>query len=354
MDYEYTFCYVSGKVHEWDDIPMDQRPDYSQVAVHAAPNLNIPDVADPVAESLNAGIGKGEKSFNRPHTFVSAYRRVFDQHRGVFGTQAKTPAESPKLAPKLNHNNKNISSDSESKFNWTNVKSNWSKDIDNSSQNVSSKKSNPLVCPNDGLQLVESPKAPTRKQTHFLDNETNKSSKLDNEPNKSSQLLDNNKTVALKRQQNMKENKAECLFSRQPGQENIPNLNAIKPADALRTPYLLPMVSPNAQQSVGNFPQINSTSMVAKTKALFEEKDKNDNFVPLGKSRTFSSFPTGNDNEVIGTACPLTPSVPQRKSSKKVFATYKSMNANMDNCGMESRTNSPFPERRIPMRNFFW
>jgi len=52
-----------GKVHEWDDIPMDQRPDYSQVAVHAAPNLNIPDVADPVAESLNAGIGKGGELF---------------------------------------------------------------------------------------------------------------------------------------------------------------------------------------------------------------------------------------------------------------------------------------------------
>merc|ERR1740137_242237 len=54
-----------GKMHEWDDLPEDQKPNYNQIAVHAAPNLNIPDVADPVAESLNAGIGKGEPSFSR-------------------------------------------------------------------------------------------------------------------------------------------------------------------------------------------------------------------------------------------------------------------------------------------------
>merc|ERR1719228_2174458 len=73
-----------GKVHEWDDLPEDQKPGYTQVATHAAPH-NLPDVVDPVAESLNAGVGKGEPSFSRPNTFVSAYRRVFDQHRGVLG-----------------------------------------------------------------------------------------------------------------------------------------------------------------------------------------------------------------------------------------------------------------------------
>jgi len=52
-----------GKVHLWDDLPADQRPDYSQVAVHAAPSL--PEVADPVAESLNAGIGKGGELFTK-------------------------------------------------------------------------------------------------------------------------------------------------------------------------------------------------------------------------------------------------------------------------------------------------
>jgi len=52
-----------GKMHEWDDLPEDQKPNYNQIAVHAAPNLNIPDVADPVAESLNAGIGKGGELF---------------------------------------------------------------------------------------------------------------------------------------------------------------------------------------------------------------------------------------------------------------------------------------------------
>merc|ERR1712013_797601 len=52
-----------GKVHEWDDLPEDQKPDYQQIAVHAAPNIPLPDVADPVAESLNAGIGKGGELF---------------------------------------------------------------------------------------------------------------------------------------------------------------------------------------------------------------------------------------------------------------------------------------------------
>merc|ERR1719393_1201475 len=54
-----------GKVHLWDDLPEDQRPDLSQVAVHAAPNLSLPEVADPVAESLNAGIGKGGELFTK-------------------------------------------------------------------------------------------------------------------------------------------------------------------------------------------------------------------------------------------------------------------------------------------------
>jgi len=54
-----------GKVHLWDDLPADQRPDYQQIAVHAAPNLDIPEVKDPVAESLNAGIGKGGELFTK-------------------------------------------------------------------------------------------------------------------------------------------------------------------------------------------------------------------------------------------------------------------------------------------------
>merc|ERR1719411_1621388 len=92
-----------GKVTDWDDLAPDQRPDYSQVAAHAAPSLphSLPEVADPVAESLNAGVGKGEKTFYRPSTFVSAYRQVFDQHRGVFGSQAtlKSP-ETPRASKK--------------------------------------------------------------------------------------------------------------------------------------------------------------------------------------------------------------------------------------------------------------
>ena len=59
-----NLCYlIPGKVHVWDDLPLEQRPDMGQLPTHAAPNLSLPDVADPVAESLQAGVGSGEDSF---------------------------------------------------------------------------------------------------------------------------------------------------------------------------------------------------------------------------------------------------------------------------------------------------
>merc|ERR1719225_1334954 len=54
-----------GKVHVWDDLPPEQRPNMGQLATHAAPNLSLPDVADPVAESLQAGVGIGGELFNK-------------------------------------------------------------------------------------------------------------------------------------------------------------------------------------------------------------------------------------------------------------------------------------------------
>merc|ERR1719225_1725725 len=54
-----------GKVHVWDDLPPEQRPDMGQLATHAVPNLSLPDVADPVAESLQAGVGRGGELFNK-------------------------------------------------------------------------------------------------------------------------------------------------------------------------------------------------------------------------------------------------------------------------------------------------
>jgi hypothetical protein len=350
-----------GKVHEWDDLPEDQKPDYQQIAVHAAPNVPLPDVADPVAESLNAGIGKGEPSLSRPNTFVSAYRRVFDQHRGVFGTQGntKTP-ESPKITAKHTHatpketkskkvaNKESIASLSNTNINnKSTAKSceNLNKDAKDILNLVNNKNLDTLKGSSyqkEFRKQPDSPKAPPRKQTHFLDNRGNKPS----------ELLDNKKQVTVRRHKSFNDEPRTVLDNRRPtfAVDNYPNLNSIKPADVLKTPYLLPTTG---NQNVGNFPQITSTSMVAKTKALFEEKDNNSNFVPLGKSRTFSTFPTGNDNDVIMPGCPLTPSVPQRNSSRKVFATYKSMNANMNHCGAESGNNSPAMERRIPMRNFF-
>jgi len=349
-----------GKVHEWDDLPEDQKPGYTQVATHAAPH-NLPDVVDPVAESLNAGVGKGEPPLSRPNTFVSAYRRVFDQHRGVFGTQGntKTP-ESPKISSKSTHatpketNNKNVvikksvttSDNKNNNKTWVKSCENLSKgtkDIVRLINNKNIDKSKGTMAQTNFIKQPESPKAPPRKQTHFLDDQECKPS----------EILDNKKMVTVKRHKSFNEDKG-VLDNRRPQfiVDNYPNLNSFKPTDVLKTPYLLPTQSTN-NQNVGNFPQINSTSMVAKTKAMFEEKDSNSNFVPLGKSRTFSSFPTGNDNDVPTSGCPLTPSVPQRKSSRIVFATYKSMNANMNHCGIESGSSSPVPEKRIPMRNFF-
>eukprot|EP00092_Neocalanus_flemingeri_P034850 GFUD01037925.1.p1 GENE.GFUD01037925.1~~GFUD01037925.1.p1 ORF type:complete len:788 (+),score=145.42 GFUD01037925.1:382-2745(+) len=353
-----------GKVHEWDDLPEDQKPNYNQIAVHAAPHHNLPDVADPVAESLNAGVGKGEPSFSRPNTFVSAYRRVFDQHRGVFGTQgnAKTP-ESPIIPSKHTHatpkemsNKTVVTQKSVTTPENKNIDKSWvkscenltkgTKDIVSQINNKNIEKSKGTVYQNKVIKHPESPKAPPRKQAHFLDNRDVKPS----------EILDNNRGVTVRRHKSFNEENKGVLDNRRPKYvvDNYPNLNSIKPTDVLKTPYLLPTSTPSTtNQNVGNFPQINSTSMVAKTKALFEEKDNNSNFIQLGKSRTFSSFPTGNDNDVIIPGCPLTPSVPQRNSSRKVFATYKSMNANMNHCGTESGNNSPAPERRIPMRNFF-
>jgi len=346
-----------GKVHEWDDLPEDQKPNYQQIAAHAAPNISLPDVADPVAEALNEGIGKGEPSLSRPNTFVSAYRRVFDQHRGVFGTQgnAKTP-ESPKIGTKHTHStpketrNKNVAhQESVKSLNDKNnhkstikpceTQTKGTKNIVGIINNKNIDKSKGTTYQNDFTKHPESPKAPPRKQTHFLDNRGVKPS----------ERLDNKRVVTVRRHKSFNDENKGLLDNRRPtfAVENYPNLNSIKPTDVLKTPYLLPTA---ANQNIGNFPQINSTSMVAKAKAMFEEKENNSNFVPLGKSRTFSAFPTGNDNDAT---CPLTPSVPQRNSSRKVFATYKSVNANMNHCGTESGNNSPATERRIPMRNFF-
>merc|ERR1711892_840337 len=169
-----------GKVHEWDDLPEDQKPNYSQISVHAAPNLNLPDVADPVAESLNAGIGKGEPSLSRPNTFVSAYRRVFDQHRGVFGNQGnpKTP-ESPIIATKHTHSTQKE----------TNNKTVVSKESVATTNNKNINNSKGTSCQNDIRKYPESPKAPARKKTHFLDNQGIKPS----------EALDNKKEVTVRR-----------------------------------------------------------------------------------------------------------------------------------------------------------
>ena len=328
---------TSGKVTDWDDLAPDQRPDYSQVAAHAAPSLphSLPEVADPVAESLNAGVGKGEKTFYRPSTFVSAYRQVFDQHRGVFGSQATLKSPETPRASKKHQTPAHLShSESETKDIVTAVQSGPFGQTTNSQ----------IVKTNDNTpNTTNTPKTPPRKQAHFGGDIGRKKCKLSDDSGL--------RAVNLKRHKSFNEEKfgaelrAEKYFI-----ENQPTVNSFKPSDTLKTPFLLP--TRNQPGPFNNFPQINSTSMVAKTKALFEEKDRTD-FVPLGKSRTFSSFPTASETETTQLSCPLTPSVPLRKSSRKVFETYKSMNCNINSCGIESITASPLQERRIPMRNFF-
>jgi len=73
-----------------------------------------------------------------------------------------------------------------------------------------------------------------------------------------------------------------------------------------------------------------TTCQVAKTKAMFEGKE---NHLPIQKSRTFSSFPTDYS---FGEE-PLTPSPPQRSSSRKVIADFqvRSLNTNLDQCGTD-------------------
>merc|ERR1712180_152140 len=72
------------------------------MAAHAAP---IPNTPDPIAESLLAEAGKGETSLSRPSTFVSAYRRVFEQNRTVFGNvqQDASPSGKSCESPRLEH-----------------------------------------------------------------------------------------------------------------------------------------------------------------------------------------------------------------------------------------------------------
>merc|ERR1711997_868606 len=142
------------------------------------------------------------------------------------------------------------------------------------------------------------PMTPPRKQAHFVGGQTeSKKSKLSDDSGLRAVNLKRHKSFNEERfGAELRELRAEKYFT-----ENQPDVNSFKPSDTLKTPFLLPTRS---QQQFNNFPQINSTSMVAKTKALFEEKDRAD-FVPLGKSRTFSSFPSASETETTQLSCPL-------------------------------------------------
>jgi len=301
-----------GKVHVWDDLPADQRPDLGQLAVHAAPSLKdvIPETADPVAESLNAGVGRGEKSFYRPSSFVSAYRQVFNQNRRVFGSR---------LIPKSSKD---------------------SKQHDPITPSLTQTKDSKVSMKSEPVSAKTSAMAPSPKPAP----------KVVPKPVESAPSVEK-RTVNLKRQSSFPDSPRNSLEQQRKAKyfvEPEPSINSIKPSDTLKTPYLLPT---SHSYNQGNFfPQITSTSMVSKTKAIFE--DGRDNFIPLGKSKTFSSFPLTPAEESSSSTSPSTPSVPKRKSSKSVLASYKSLNT-MNNCGMESATSSPFIERRIPMRDFF-
>ena len=395
---------------EWEDVTKEDLPNAEMMAAHAAP---IPNTPDPIAESLLAEAGKGE--LPRPSTFVSAYRRVFEQNRTVFGIVQQDTSlrgkscESPRLeqkggsqdmghkaaaGPKPVQPTKNIPSTIASPNlnknrvtapkSVTIVDAKTSKDSigrlggkdtamvemkpvtvrikDPSEPSASPRKGhhhNHLASPRLTAKQVDNRKTvappplnPTvphfiENQKQPLDNQKFATKALDNRvppPSAELQVLDNGHSV--RRHASFNE-KMDNRPTRTVWENNLNQMT--RPGDVLRTPFLLSSSSRtlNQHQSnqnvVGNFPHIPGTSMVAKTKALFEGGGGPTNFAPLTKSRTFSSFPT---NRMEG---PGTPSVPARKSSRKVFEDYKSMN----DCGNDSTPSSPMTQRRIPMANFF-
>ena len=106
------------------------------MAGHAAPSQASPDILNPVLEDMNSTMGKGETSVHRPNTFVSAYRRVFDHNRGVFGPG------SPKMAHKnidLNGSKDLLLSpkmDAKNLKNTTSINPTWSPKTIKSSPNI--------------------------------------------------------------------------------------------------------------------------------------------------------------------------------------------------------------------------
>jgi len=415
-----------GRMTEWEDVTKEDLPNAEMMAAHAAP---IPNTPDPIAESLLAEAGKGEPSLSRPSTFVSAYRRVFEQNRTVFGAQQDAgtsgkSCESPRLeqkggavsqdtgghmstnttaAPKPVQQSKNIpsmvASPNLNKNRVTAPKSVTIVDTKTSKDSIGSRvggiKDTAMIEMRPvSVRIKEpsEPSAPPRKTQHNYPGSPQLGAKqVDNRKTvappslnptvphfieSQKQPLDNqkfatkaldNRVAPAPEQQVVLDNRPsvrrhasfnEKIDNRQPRTsiwENNNNLNQMtRPGDVLRTPYLLSSSSRalnqhgSSQNVVGNFPHIPGTSMVAKTKALFEGTGGPTNFAPLTKSRTFSSFPTNRSLDGPGT-----PSVPARKSSRKVFEGYKSMNGNMNDCGMDSTPSSPMTQRRIPMANFF-
>lgn len=422
----------AGRMVEWGDLEQSELPNIEMVANHALPNVNTP---DPIAKSLEAEAGKGEPSLSRPSTFVSAYRRVFEQNRVVFGAQEAGAAKSPESpqtqdveapgagptvtglrrvgSPQIPH--KNTQSPATPNLNrmvgQKHVTIVESKVADSKDSIVKDKNSRDIVEMKPvTIRIKEGgdfqPTAPPRK-THFQESPRMAHKPLDNRTAASpltpttphfigvKKALDNRATAPLiptiphlaenqKELDNQATSKALPLENRTQSSEiNLDNRRPLRrhasfndksnldnrktrasvwesdnlnvtsrPTDVLKTPYLLSS-STRALHHPGtqNFPPIPGTSMVAKYKELFEGPTVGHfNLVPLTKSRTFSSFPTSSVQET--STGPLTPSVPQRNSSRKVFNTFKSMNGNINDCGTDS-SSSPATQRRIPMANFF-
>ena len=95
-------------MQEWSDLDPRELPDPALLAGHALPSLASPDIINPVVGDLANSVGKGEQQRshnNNNNTFVSAYRRVFDAHRGVFGSSAAVcgsgSGDSPNNSPRF-------------------------------------------------------------------------------------------------------------------------------------------------------------------------------------------------------------------------------------------------------------
>ena len=76
-----------GKLHDWTDLPEEDVPEMTQIAM-----VGNPEIAKTLVTNLNDCKGRGKVSYEAPRptykapTFAGSFRHVFDSRRGIFET----------------------------------------------------------------------------------------------------------------------------------------------------------------------------------------------------------------------------------------------------------------------------